>query len=170
MRPFTSGTPSVVLALLLPLTACGDGDPCRDLAPGSVCTLAGTGEYGFNRDGKPARDSDFYLLSAVRRGPDGRIHLMDFNNQRLRVIDDAGLVQSIAGNGFHAQADVTLPAIDSPLENPIDFAFDPAGDLVFVSYHDPRVIRITAEGNLETLAGDGELGVRGDEGDFGDPL
>jgi sugar lactone lactonase YvrE len=171
MRPITQSAPrAAVLSLMLSLAACGGTDPCLDLAPGSVCTFAGTGEYGFNRDGKPARESDFYLLSAVRRGPNGRIHLMDFNNQRLRIIDDEGLVQSIAGNGFHAQADVSMPALDSPLENPIDFTFDPAGDLVFVSYHDPRVIRITGDGQLETLAGDGELGVRGDEGDFGDPL
>ncbi len=142
--------------------ACGD--------PGVVCRLAGTGELGFNRDGLPPEQSDFFLLSAVRRGPDGRVYLMDFNNMRLRVIDDQGLVETIAGDGFHAAADVTARATESPLENPIDFAFAPDGSIVFVSYHDPRVIRITQDGGLEVLAGDGAVGRRGNEGDFEDAL
>ena len=62
-----------------------------------------------------------------------------------------------------------MPALDSPLENPIDFAFDPEGRIVFTSYHDPRVLRIEGD-RLVVVAGDGELGEIGDEGDFGDPL
>ena len=151
------------------LTGCGGPDPCDDPEPGMICGLAGTGEYGFNRDGKPAEESDLYLPSAVRRGPDGLIYVMDFNNQRLRVIDEDGTMRTVVGSGFHALADPDLPAVDSPLENPIDFDFLPDGRLVFVSYHDPRVI-VVDEGELEVIAGTTELGVRGDEGDFGPPL
>lgn len=136
-----------------------------------VCAIAGTGELGFNRDGLPPQESDFYLLSAVRRGPDGLLYLMDFNNMRLRRIEAGGEAMStIVGNGFHALADVTLPAVDSPLENPIDFDFLPDGRIVFVSYHDPRVIALDMDGTLEVLAGTGDVGLRGNEGDFEDPL
>ena len=31
---------------------------------------------------------------------------MDFNNQRLRRIDDDGRVETVVGSGFHAIADV----------------------------------------------------------------
>src|SRR5690606_7958466 len=58
-------------------------------------------------------------------------------------------------------------AVDSPLENPIDFAFAADGQVVFVSYHDPRVLRLGAEGRLEVVAGTPELGLRGNEGDGG---
>ncbi len=162
----------VLTGALVGCAACGPSGPgpCEDPAPGVVCTIAGTGAYGFNREGLPATESDMYLPSSVRRGPDGRIYVMDFNNQLLRVIDENGLFQTVAGNGFHALADTSVPAVDSPLENPIDFTWDPDGLLVFVSYHDPRVIQIDADGNLVTLAGDGEVGIRGDEGDFEDPL
>lgn len=144
------------------------GPLCASPGPGVVCRVAGTGELGFNRDGLTPGETDFYLLSAVRRGPDGVLYLMDFNNQRLRVLD-GGVVRSIVGSGFHAVADPSVPALDSPLENPIDFAFQPDGRLVFVSYHDPRVLLLTEEGRLEVLAGTGELGVRGDEGDLEPP-
>lgn len=158
------------IALLAALLAgCGQGT-CGDPEPGQICLVAGTGELGYNRDGLPPPETDFYLLSAVRRGPDGRVYLMDFNNQRLRFIDEEGLVQSVAGSGFHALANPMVPALDSPLENPIDFTFMPDGQLVFTSYHDPRVILVTDDGGLEVLAGAGEVGVDGDEGDGGPPL
>jgi len=150
------------------LVGCDDDPPCLE-RPGYACTLAGTGEFGFNRDGLPARETDLFLVSAAKRGPDGSIYIMDFNNQRLRKMDDAGALQTIAGNGFHAFADVSVPALDSPLENPIDFDFLGDGRIVFVSAHDPRVLELGLDGRLRTLAGaaDGVTGVVGNEGDGG---
>mgnify|MGYP001254056237 CR=1 FL=1 len=152
---------------VLALTACADL-PC-DQNPGYACLLVGTGEYGFNRDGLRPVDTDLFLVSAARRGPDGRLYIVDFNNQRLRRIGDDGLVETIVGSGFHAIADTELPLLDTPLENPIDFDFLPDGRIVFVSYHDPRVFEIGADGALHTLAGaaDGVVGTIGDEGDGG---
>ncbi len=135
-----------------------------------VCTVAGTGRLGFNGDGLIATESELYLVSAVRRGPDGRVYMMDFNNHRLRVIGEDGRVSSVAGNGEHAQADGTVAAVDSPLENPIDFAFMPDGRIVFVSYHDPRVLMIDFDGRIIVVAGMEQAGVVGDEGDFGPAL
>ena len=100
----------IAYALVSALVAC-DG-PCDPSAPGVICALAGTGEFGFNRDGHPPEETDFYLLSAVRRGPEGRIYLMDFNNQRVRRIDDEGLVRTVIGNGFHALADPSRKSQD----------------------------------------------------------
>lgn len=150
------------------LVACEEPPPCG-AAVGDLCLLAGTGDTGFNRDGLPPQDTDLFLPSAARRGPDDYLYIMDFNNQRLRRIDDAGLIETIVGSGFHAIANVDVPALDSPLENPIDFGFFANGNVVFVSYHDPRVLELTADGKLRTIAGagDGILGVSGDEGDGG---
>ncbi|MCX4241359.1 NHL domain-containing protein [Paraliomyxa miuraensis] len=157
-----------MLGAALVLGACIDPGPCESI-PGHVCAVMGTGELGFNRDGQPPAQTDMFLPSAVRRGPDDRIYVMDFNNQRLRVIDDDGLVQTVIGNGFHAIADVGAPADATPLENPIDFRFDAQGRIVFVSYHDPRVLRLDDDDRLSSLAGaaDGVVGFTGDEGDGG---
>ena len=156
------------LAAIFPLLACRPDPPCLTTA-GRVCAIAGTGELAFNRDGLPPEETHLFLVSSVRRGPDDRIYLMDFNNQRLRVIDDDGLVKTVVGNGFHAIASSDVPAIDSPLENPIDFRFLSGDRLVFVSYHDPRVLVVDEGGFLRTVAGaaDGIVGTVGDEGDGG---
>lgn len=158
-----------VLVLACTLLGCDAEPPCSERV-GHVCAIAGTGELGFNRDGVAATEADLFLVSAARRGPDELVYLMDFNNQRLRRIDEQGHLQTVIGNGFHALADVGLPATDTPLENPIDFAFLSDGRIVFVSYHDPRVIVLDHDGHIQAIAGTGDVGVTGDEGDGGPPL
>ncbi len=148
--------------------SCVDDPPCGS-AVGDLCLLAGTGEFGFNRDGLAPEDSDLFLPSAARRGPDGLVYIMDFNNQRLRRIGEDGLLETLAGNGFHAFAMTGVEPTLSPLENPIDFGFAADGRVIFVSYHDPRVLELGPDGTLRSLAGapDGVVGVDGDEGDGG---
>jgi sugar lactone lactonase YvrE len=159
---------SVLLAAALLVGACEELPPCASVT-GHVCTLAGTGELGFDGEGLPAGRSSLYLPSSVRRGPDDRLYVMDFNNQRMRVVDDDGSLQTLIGNGEHAIASTGVPALETPLENPIDFRFDAEGRLVLVSYHDPRVLVLGADGTLEALAGadDGQVGMLGNEGDGG---
>lgn len=156
---------SVAAMVMMALASCGE-PPCEQ-SPDNVCLVAGTGELSFNRDGLAPTRTDLFLPSAARRGPDGRVYIMDFNNQRLRRIGDAGLVETLIGNGFHAIADTGVPALETPLENPIDFDFLSDGRVVFVSYHDPRVLVLGVDGTLQALAGAGEVGVVGDEGDGG---
>jgi len=157
----------VVVMALASIPACSE-EPCQSRV-GHVCAIAGTGELAFDRDGLPATETHLFLPSAARRGPDDRIHIMDFNNHRLRVVDDDGLVQTLIGNGEHAIAALGVPATESPTENPIDFAFLGDGRLVFVSYHDPRVLVLEPDGTLGKIAGadDGVVGITGDEGDGG---
>ena len=152
------------------LAACTE-EPCG-AHPGQLCLVVGTGELGFNRDGLAPEDTDLFRPTAARRGPDGLLYIMDFNTQRLRRISEEGTVETLAGNGFHAFAADGSPAQQSPLENPIDFGFLADGRLVFVSYHDPRVLMIAEDGTLQTLAGaaDGFVGSDGDEGDGGPAL
>ncbi len=137
--------------------------PCA--GAGTICNVAGTGLAGFDGDGRPATETAFYLPSAARVAADGRVSVMDFNNHRLRRLDKDTVVHTTAGNGVHSVATAGAPATSSGLENPVDFAFAPDGTAVFVSYHDPRVLRVSAAGVIEVVAGTGDLGDAGDGGD-----
>ncbi|HET6611204.1 MAG TPA: hypothetical protein VFG83_04415 [Kofleriaceae bacterium] len=174
---------SITLAITILLAACGGGgsidsdasdggveDPCAAEVPGTVCGVAGTGELGFNHDGKPPLETDFFLVSRSWRGPDGLLYFADFNNWRMRVLGEDGLIHTIAGNGVHAGGFTGDPAIESPLENLNDFVFLPDGRLAMVFFEDPRVLIIDGEGILHSIAGTGAMGTVGDEGDGGDPL
>lgn len=162
--------PRLALAVTtLAAALAGCTEQACERSPGEVCGLVGTGMLGFNGDGLAPADTDLYLVSAARRGPDGRLYVMDFNNQRLRRVDDAERVETVVGNGYHAIATTGVPLLTTALENPIDFDFRADGRVVFVSYHDPRVLEVGADGVLHSLAGadDGVVGVVGDEGDGG---
>jgi DNA-binding beta-propeller fold protein YncE len=155
-------------AIALALSGCaGEPDPCAETVPGAVCFIAGTGDRAFNGDGRAATATSFYFPSQARRGPDGLLYVMDMNNQRLRRIEADGTVSTIAGQGDHLGATLGVPATESPLENPIDFDFLPDGRIVFVSYHDPRVIVLDSDGTLQLIAGSGEPPIPGFEGDGG---
>ena len=138
-------------------------DACSGLAPepGIICTVAGTGERAFNGDGLDPRDTDFHSLSSVRPGPEGALYVVDGSNQRIRALTPQG-VRTVAGNGVHERAHLGTQATDSPLEQPVDLAFDSDGRLIIVSLHDPRLLRVEHDGTLKNLAG------YGDYGDFGD--
>lgn len=141
----------------------GCGDPCAEPEPGMVCQLAGTGSRAFNGDGLSPMDTAFYLPSLARPGPDGRVYIVDFNNHRIRAIDGDRVI-TVVGSGEHYFASTGIPAIESPLENPIDMDFSPNGDLIFVSFHDPRLLRVDNDGVLRGVAGIGEMGDSGDGG------
>jgi len=141
------------------------GDPKAECAdPGAICPLAGTGELGWNGDGHPATESQLYWPTAVRIGPDGLMYVMDFNNMRLRRIDDDGALRTVVGTGEHLGAVEGARPLDTPLENPIDFAFLSDGAIAIVSQHDPRVLRVKLGGHVQVLAGIGDQGDSGDDG------
>ena len=156
---------ALAIGLASAQSACG-GDPeprpCGE--PGDICLVMGTGEQAFNGDGLPPEETALNLPSAAQYGPDGRLYVMDFNNSRLRCIVEAGVVESVAGSGVHAYATVNVDALESPLENPIDFGFLPDGRVVFVSLHDPRVLVVEPDGTLVAIAGTGEEADTGDGG------
>ncbi len=151
-----------VAALALAACSPAAAPPCE--GAGVICRVAGTGLAAFAGDGKPATETALYLPSAVRRGPDNLIYVMDFNNHRLRRVGSDGAMRTAIGVGLHAFAVEGANALATPLENPVDFGFDESGAVVFVSYHDPRILRVGAPGTLEVLAGTGDVGDDGDEG------
>lgn len=160
------GALAIVAAFAALAGGCAEEEVCAGgiPAPGTVCTLAGSGLRSFNGDGLDARETDLYLPSAVQVGPSGSPYIADFNNQRIRRLTEDGSIETVVGDGRHDPAALGNPAIESPLENPVDLDFDREGRLVFVSLHDPRVLMVDHEGILHNLAGIGEYGDSGDGG------
>ncbi len=66
-----------------------------ELGSGGISRYAGTGEPGFSGDGAAALAADLSLPGAVAAAADGRVFVGDFGNARIRVVDRAGLIDTL---------------------------------------------------------------------------
>ena len=142
---------------------------------GVICTVAGVGgTLGFNGDALDPLGTWMYQPSAIALAPDAPIALAtpgslvidDFNNMRIRTIGDDDLMRTLVGSGVHGNATVGVPVLESPLENPVDIAFGPEGELYIAELHGMRVLRVDGDGLIEPWAGVvAEPGYSGEGGD-----
>ncbi len=149
--------------LLWLLVACAP-EPGFCPEPGTVCRLAGTGQLGFNGEGLPALESWLYWPTSVRFDAQQRLHVVDFNNMRIRRFEADGSLRTIAGNGQHAWSTPGTTILDSALENPIEVAFDADGSFYIAALHEARILYVSADGSVRPYAGSGEYGLAGDGG------
>jgi uncharacterized protein (TIGR03437 family) len=127
---------------------------------GIIHTLAGNGFPGFRGDGGPAANAQLsspYGL-VVDRG--GNVYVADLGNSRVRKITQDGRILTIAGGG-------TLPlgpanegslATDFALSAPRNLAIDSSNALYFSDFGANYVCRVSPEGILTIVAGNGSSG------------
>ncbi|MFM2163118.1 MAG: hypothetical protein RLZZ383_2630, partial [Pseudomonadota bacterium] len=127
-------------------------------------TVAGIGGVlTAGSDGLPARETGLYMPTAVTFSPEGRLVIDDFNNFRIRELQPDDTLKTIVGIGAHGVAEG--PAAATPLENPIDLAWTPDGDLVIAELHTGRILQVDG-GEIRVLAGGVGYGL-GHAGDGG---
>lgn len=132
--------------------------------PGNICTVAGDGRAAFNGDGLPATETSLYYPYDVVFDEFGRALVLDWNNLRLRRINDDGRFETIIGTDFEAPPADGAPAVDSTLHHASDVERDAAGRVYFAGNHAPVVFRIDLDQRVYVVAGSGEFGYSGDGG------
>lgn len=137
-------------------------------ANGMMTIFAGTGAPGFAGDGGPATSAQFYCPRGMAFGPDGALYVVDHVNNRVRRIDAAGIITTIAGSGA-AGLDLGSfsgdggPATQATLQEPWPLAFDlAAGNLYIGDRDNNRIRKIDRTGTISTIAGNGKRGYSGD--------
>src|SRR5688572_23903348 len=121
----TTKTSTWLSALLLGLWGCDgaeEGEPlCDPEAPGTICTIAGTGELISAGDDGPAIDAAFKGVQDLAISPDGEIWFLDFNNYTVRAIDQDGMIRRVVGMGSnHGDDDETVPTLDADFNHTTD--------------------------------------------------
>jgi sugar lactone lactonase YvrE len=146
--------------VVLGLTACGDnaapGD-CDPTVPDTICTIAGSGEQGFNGNNGPATEAALYIPQDTAVSPDGELWVLDFNNYVVRAIDANGIIRSVIGNGrvgdSPAPGVAAMPAIDAFFNHTSDLFFHD-GYLYLAAWHNSRIKRVRlSDMMLENFAG-----------------
>ncbi len=111
-----------------------------DKVSGNIATIAGTGVNGFSGDGGPATSAKLSQPAAVIMDTTHSILIADFTNQRIRRIDIAGKISTVAGNGTFGYSGDGGAAIKATMRNPIGLSTDDAGSF-YIADRDNNVIR-----------------------------
>jgi sugar lactone lactonase YvrE len=130
---------------------------------GVINTVAGNGTLGFSGDNGPATQAQIEAF-AVAIDSAGNFYIADTNNQRIRKVDTAGIITTVAGNGTAGFGGDNGPAVNAQLHQPISVAVDSAGNLFVADQENLRVRKIDTSGIITTVAGTGNRGFTGDNG------
>lgn len=127
-----------------------------------ITTIAGNGNGG---DGTSAITAQIYDPSLMAFDKYGNLYFSGNLDNTIRKIDTAGIIHTIAGNGSAGFSGDNGPAISSELNQPLDIAFDTAGNLYIADQVNNRIRKITTNtGIITTVVGDGTAGFAGDNG------
>lgn len=149
-----------------------EGSRIRRVSPdGIINTVAGTGAAGFSGDGGPATSAKLNGPTSIAVGPDGSLYIADYYNCRIRRVDPAGIISTLAGAGLYSGGHGDgIPATQAHLNEAQGVAVGPDGSVYIADWtrsYTPqrhRVRRVGPDGIITTVAGTGAYGYSGDGG------
>jgi len=136
---------------------------------GIITTVAGTGTAGFSGDGGPATSAKLGLnLTAAFQGvaldSAGNLYIADPRNNRIRVVNQAGIISTFAGNGTGfatgslGNGDGGSPTVASVV-TPYGVKVDSAGNVLIADTGHGLIRKVTgavpAGGSAPTIASNG---------------
>lgn len=119
---------------------------------GIISTVAGNGERNYTEDGIPAVRAGLDPLG-VAVDSHGNIYIAD-GALRVRKVTPDGLISTVAGNGMDGPPVDGVPATSSAV-TAWKVAVDASDNLYVVDYENNRILEITADGIITTIAGGG---------------
>jgi class 3 adenylate cyclase len=130
----------------------------------TVTTVAGTGRAGFSGDGGPATSADLYGPQSIAIDSAGDIFIADSQNNRVRRVDPAGIITTIAGSGQPGFRGDGGPATKAELNDPTGVAIGFGNTVLIADSANNRVRAVDATGAIATFAGTGDTSYAGDGG------
>jgi uncharacterized protein (TIGR03437 family) len=137
----------------------------RAVTPGGpLTTLAGSGVAGFNGEIELPRIALLNRPLGVAADALGNWYVADTANNRVRKVQPGGNLFTIAGNGNASYFGDGGPAAKGSVNQPEGVAVDPLGNVYIADTLDHAVRKVTPDGVITTLAGNGNPGYSGDGG------
>jgi sugar lactone lactonase YvrE len=125
----------------------------REVTPnGTISTVAGNGKSGFSGDGGRATAAGVNPI-AVAVDANGNLYISDYANNRVRKVDTAGIIATVAGNGRPGFSGDGGRATSARLNDPRGLAVDSHGNLYIADSRNNRVRKVTPAGKITTVAG-----------------
>lgn len=136
----------------------------REVAGGTITTVAGNGSAGFGGDGGMATAASLNGPSAVAVDTKGNLYIADFSNHRIRMVTAAGVISTIAGNGQPAKTGDGSQAVAAAIGDPAGVAVDAVGNVFLADYANSVIRKVASSQVISTLVGTGSGGFGGDGG------
>src|SRR5438876_898329 len=133
-------------------------------AAGIITTVAGRGTDRSSGDGGPATLAELILPVGVAVDPAGNVYIADEGSNRIRKVNTAGIISTIAGNDTQGFSEDGGPATSASLNEPRGVAVDPTGNVYITDTGNNRIRKVNTAGVISTVAGSEVPGFSGDGG------
>ena len=121
-----------------------------------IDTIAGRTDN--DGDKGPAIRARLAFAEAVAVDGSGALYIADRDNHRIRRVDAAGTITTVAGTGEGGYSGDGGPAVAARLNGPTGIAVDSSGNLYISDRENHRIRRVDGAGRITTVAGTGEQG------------
>jgi sugar lactone lactonase YvrE len=156
------------------LTACGPAAaPAASETkpiPGKITIAVGSGRQGFDGDGHTPSQSWLNEPTEVGFDADDSLYVVDWNNHRLRQLQD-GKLQTVIGSRLpgdwppDVDAAAAVLGTELPLNHPMDVAFAESGQAYVAAWHNHKLHELAPkDGSVRRIAGGARPGYVGDGG------
>ena len=113
-------------------------------------------------DGGPATQATLFFPQSVALDAFGNLYIAEWLSHRVRKVDAAGIITTVAGNGTPGFSGDGGPATAASLNFPQDVTTDSAGNLYIADWVNLRIRMVDTAGIIHTVAGTGGAGFTGE--------
>jgi len=140
---------------------------------GIITTVAGvyssSSNGGYNGDGIAATNAELHTPVGVAVDTIGNLFIADSYNQRIRKVGINGIITTVAGSGLTGYGNGSYSgdgdaATNAELNNPTGVAVDASGNLFITDQNNDRIRKVSTNGIITTVAGNGTNNYTGDRG------
>lgn len=113
-----------------------------DLISGIITTIAGTGNVYYNGDEILADSAHFNGAFGICIDAIGNLYIADYYNERIRMIDTAGIIHTVAGNGIAGYSGDGGLADSAEIHYPEGVAINKCGNLYIADEVNNRIRKV----------------------------
>jgi sugar lactone lactonase YvrE len=133
-------------------------------ASGAVTRVAGNARVGYAGDGGQAINAQLNTPNGLAVDGAGNLFIADSGNRRIRKVSPDGIITTVAGLDTCCGSGDGGPALNAQMSYPFGLALDGTGNLFVADLYGDRVRKISPDGIITTVAGNGTNGFSGDGG------
>ena len=126
---------------------------------GIISTFAGTGWSSSSGDGRLATLAQLSYPAGVAVDGSGNVFIADKGNNKIRMVNSAGIINTFAGSGMQGSSGDGALAVSAQFNDPIGIAVDGSGNVYIADTYNNKIRMVNSAGIITTYAGTGTGGI-----------